>query len=365
MDREHNARDRSNHRSNDSFNGRHNHAGNLPANKPGQRFFKIGWKYRLKALIEKNKKNSADGTKPVSTKTQIERENTLFLCFKELHELGLKIQDPFNFQERHLRALVHKWEEEGLSAATIQNRISLVRVMSEWIGKGNMIKASETYCKNPESVKRVYAAEEDKSWTAKEVDIEAKIAEIKEYAVEAAAQLMLMQAFGLRAKEAICFKPNKHWHEDEGYITVRDGTKGGRERAVLIKTEIQIAALQNARVVAGPLKNASLGFKGKTLSQSYRRFFYVMEKFGVTKEQIGVTSHGLRHQFANDQYEALTGAASPVRGGQKGDVDYALDEDARYTVSESLGHSRKSITTAYYGTHRRSNSGSKSIKVND
>ena len=37
--------------------------------------------------------------------------------------------------------------------------------------------------------------------------------------------------------------------------------------------------------------------------QNRTRFYTVLARFGVTKRQLGITAHGLRHQYANDRYE--------------------------------------------------------------
>ena len=61
----------------------------------------------------------------------------------------------------------------------------------------------------------------------------------------------------------------------------------------------------------------------------------------------GITSHGLRHGYANDRYEQIAGQPSPVRGGTASDRD--TDLAARLEVAEELGHSRESVTTHYLG----------------
>ena len=42
-----------------------------------------------------------------------------------------------------------------------------------------------------------------------------------------------------------------------------------------------------------------------------------MKKFGVTQKALGVTPHGLQHEYAGERYEAVAGAAPPVRGGAR------------------------------------------------
>jgi hypothetical protein len=63
--------------------------------------------------------------------------------------------------------------------------------------------------------------------------------------------------------------------------------------------------------------------------------------------------HGLRHQYAQNRYEELTGWKAPAAGGPPtralGAEQRALDREARLTISQELGHEREQITTVYIG----------------
>jgi hypothetical protein len=77
-------------------------------------------------------------------------------------------------------------------------------------------------------------------------------------------------------------------------------------------------------------KPGSMCPPGKTVKEAIRRIYYVAgEKLGITKTQLGVTPHGLRHEYANDKSEAVSGNPSVVRGGSS-ILDRALDEKARH-----------------------------------
>jgi hypothetical protein len=73
-----------------------------------------------------------------------------------------------------------------------------------------------------------------------------------------------------------------------------------------------------------------------------RRFYYILNKFGITKKQLGVVAHGLRHQHVNDAFERDTGAPSPVRGATARSTD---DKIARQRASNVLGHGRLQVTS--------------------
>ena len=101
-------------------------------------------------------------------------------------------------------------------------------------------------------------------------------------------------------------------------------------------------------------KTDHIGNPEKTLEQNLRRLQYVLESLGVTREGLGVTAHGLRHEYANDRYQELTGEKSPLQGGPR--EIFRTDDTivARRKVAEELGHSRLRVTTAYYGSDRQS-----------
>jgi integrase len=96
-----------------------------------------------------------------------------------------------------------------------------------------------------------------------------------------------------------------------------------------------------------------MGHPGLSLKQSLKRFDNVMQKVGITKRQLGVTAHGLRHQFAHEFHVELTGVQAPVRGG-----DVCADPEtlkaALLEIARQLGHSRPQITNVYLGSPARS-----------
>lgn len=301
----------------------------------------------LMDLIRENGRGALRQDKIVSHETMDHRRELLTLAMRELRGLGFRLQSPRNLQQRHVRALTKSWEERKLSASTIANRISVLRALATWIGKPTMIPKSEELVADPSSVRRRQASITDKSWSATGIDITALIGMIEQYDARVALQLKLMKAFGLRRKEAVMFRPLK---ADLGVaIRVRDGTKGGRERVVLIETEEQRDVLSLAKSKVRHV-NEHIGHPDHNLEQSIRRFNYVLERFGITKHGLGITSHGLRHQHLNDLYEKITGVASPVRSGSvTADIDKLTHDIARARVTQEAGHARLGITSAYIG----------------
>lgn len=302
----------------------------------------------LMDLLRQNGRGALRQDKIVSHETMDHRKELLILSMRELRGLGFKLETPRNLQLRHVRALTKSWEERRLSASTIANRISVLRGLSTWIGKPGMIQRAADLVDDRETVRRRQATTEDKSWTASGIDVTALIGMIDQYDKRVALQLRLMKAFGLRRKEAVMFRPLK---ADLGVaIRVRDGTKGGRERVVLIETPEQREVLELAKSRVKTV-NEHIGHPDLNLEQAIRRFNYVLERFGVTNRGLGVTSHGLRHQHLNDLYERIAGAPSPVRSGSvTADLDKLTHDIARARVSQEAGHSRLNISGAYIGS---------------
>lgn len=304
----------------------------------------VTMKMRLKEIINANKTGAARMNKIVGFETQALRESILFQGFTELKTIGYHIHDPVNFKPKHMRALAQYWVDKELKPATIQNRISIFRVFCSWIGKGDMIGESKNYVEDALSVKRTYAAKEDKSWSAKEIDFAGILDTILAEEPVVALYVVLGLNFGLRLRESYMLKP--HRADKLRYVALAEGTKGRRDRTVPIESEDQKAIIELAKQFTNCV-NGHIGMPGKSLLQTKNRVNYVLIKCGVTSKQMDITFHGLRHQFANDFYERRSGVDSPVRGGPN--ISGEVDELARLQTSEALGHSRKSITSAYLG----------------
>lgn len=301
----------------------------------------------LMELLREHGRGAVRQNKIVSHETMDNRKEMLTLSMRELRGLGFKLESPYNLQQKHIEALAKSWEERGLAAATIANRLSVLKALTIWIGKKGLIQRAADFVRDPASVRRKQATTEDKSWSASGIDASALIGMIEQYDWRIGLQVKLMQAFGLRRKEAVMFRPLK---ADLGIaLRVRDGTKGGRERVVLVETAEQRQLIDFAKSKVSHV-NEHLGHPDLNLAQAIRRFNYVLERFGVTKRGLGVTSHGLRHQHLNDLYEKVAGVPAPVRNGSlSGELDQLTHDIARARVSQQAGHSRLGIASAYIG----------------
>lgn len=315
-----------------------------------------GWRGKLAALLSQHGSRTSDDRRIASHQTHNKRSQVLFSSFKELRDLGYKLDEPENLKPKHMQALVKLWEEDGQSPSTIQNKISVFRTFTKWIGKEGMIRSAESLVQTPGAATRSYIAIEPKGWTAKGVSIEI-IEQVELFDARVGMQLRLCLIFGLRMQESIELKPHR---ADKGeYLVVTDGTKGGRARVVPINTQEKRDLLEQCKKLVGFAKNSYMGAPENTLAQNKRRFYYVMEKFGITKNDLGVTAHGLRHEYVNKRYEQLAGGKSPIESGTIAIEHPELDHAVRMEIAEEIGHTRPGIVCCYTGSIRTANKYSK------
>ncbi len=306
------------------------------------------WKKELNVIVTEN--NGASSRRPnavSSSATQKKRRENLFSAFADLRALGYKIESVRNFRTRHVKALAQYWIKEGQSASTIQNKISILRVFCGWIGKGDMIPESKELVNEDQvrHVTRSHVATEDKSWSGKEIDFDAIIKGIAESEPHVAMQLELQRAFGLRRRESWMFRPKSDI--GDGMLNLFRGTKGGRGRVNQVKTEYQRDVLNRATALAG---NGSMMPAEYNLKKWESHYNWVMHREQITRKGLGITSHGLRHEYAHERYEDMLGVEPPVKGGGKPDMDADGINARKHRLSLELGHSRPGIIGCYSGS---------------
>ena len=143
--------------------------------------------------------------------------------------------------------------------------------------------------------------------------------------------------------ESIKFMPS---YADQGdHIVLKPSwTKGGKARSLPIRTTEQRDVLDRAHKLAG---------KG-SLIPSHRNYVQQLRIYEGHTIRAGLSKmHGLRHTYAQQRYEELTGWKSPIAGGpatKSLTLDQrALDKKARTVISRELGHNRSAVTGVYLG----------------
>lgn len=114
--------------------------------------------------------------------------------------------------------------------------------------------------------------------------------------------------------------------------------------------------LERAKVVARKHPKRRLALPKQSLESSRNHYYQVIKTAGITKSELGVTSHGLRHSFAARKYEQMTASRPPVESPANllgVGVDRDVDHQARLDISQELGHWRKDVTSAYLGSMDR------------
>ncbi len=282
-------------------------------------------------------KRNRDG----SHATQSNRKRMLKMFVQQLKEAGYKTNkmQPSDLKGRHVNALVRTWKNDGVSNATMKNRMSNLRWLAEKIGKADMIKANEVYgIEN-----RKYITNKDKSKSLRNIDMS------KVESVNIRRSLALQQTFGLRREEAMKFRAGyaldgKRPKVGDVIKIKPSWSKGGRYREIPITNETQVKVLNTI------IEN--LGFENSLIpiDKTYKEWVGRFER-ETSKAGIGQT-HGLRHLYAQRRYYELTGFLPPVKSDVKEltDEQEKIDLSARKKISQELGHNRLHVTGIYLGS---------------
>ncbi len=305
---------------------------------------------QIEEVLQKNKDHAAHKDKKVSQGSQDKRRTVVKGFFSDLFSLGFKIESIYNLKEKHLIAVFNYLEAQGQSPATIQNKISIMRIFCNWIGKNGMVKDSTDYVKDKSSVRRSMVVVEDKSWVGKGIDVLAKLAEVARMDETIALVLEICWAFGLRVQEALKLRPGVS-HRGE-FVWVLEGTKGDRPRVIPVENALQRNVLEKSKAIVDK-KTGFFGKRGKTFEQKLSRFYTVMKACGITLADDGITAHGLRHQYMHESFKLLLDIEPPVRGGDISKVEKYRFHRASQQLMERAGHTRVSIGASYYGSRRR------------
>jgi len=266
--------------------------------------------------------------------TQAKRERMLTLIANQLHERGYRGMTARSLKPKHIEALLGHWREQELSIGTIKNRMAAIRWWANKVDKRNVVARSNEHYGIPD---RRFVTNESKAKTVTREQLE----KIRDEHVRMS--LELQQAFGLRREEAMKIRPCIADQGDHLFLQP-SWTKGGRERIVPIRTKEQREVLDRAHRLAG---------RG-SLIPSNRNYVQQMRVYEGNTRRAGLHHmHGLRHAYAQNRYEELTGWPCPVAGGPvDGELtrnQRARDHEARLTVSRDLGHERTAVVAAYLG----------------
>ena len=193
-----------------------------------------------------------------------------------------------SLKPKHIEALVAYWQDKDLSIGTIKNRMTAIRWWANKINKQNVVARSNEHYGIPD---RRFITNESK---AKDITQE-QLGKVKDEYVRMT--LELQRTFGLRREEGMKFNPS---YADKGnHIQLKASwTKGGKSRIIPIRTEHQRDVLYRARGLAG---------FGSMIPPN-RSYVHQLRVYEGNTTRAGLSSmHGLRHAYAQERYEELTG----------------------------------------------------------
>lgn len=273
----------------------------------------------------------------LSFQSRDDYKHILRLVMQQLHQVGFTLSSVNQLKQKHIDRLVTDWTADKLSAGTIKNRLSVLRLTATLIGKKNLMRSNQDYG----IAGRQYLPTVSKGIHAFDFAL------IKHPYVRMS--LMLQQAFGLRREESIKFKP--HQADKGNAIELQASwTKGGIQRILPISTPEQRACLDQAKALVKA--NSALIPEGKSYKSQRIQYDNQVRLAGLSNP------HGLRHAYAQQRYLALTnrlthgyGWKAPIEGGPERKSlnadEKKIDEQVRLMISHELGHSRVGITKSY------------------
>ena len=270
-----------------------------------------------------------------SYNTQRARRAIVRMMADQLGDMGFLRLKAKNLKEKHAMALIERWKGEGLSAGTLKNRMGVVRWVYEKVGKSWMLaRRNADYGID----NREYATNANK---AVELTPES-LGRIKSEHVRLSVQLQ--RACGLRREEAMKIDVAWAYRGDRVLMLKGSWTKGGRKREIPIETKTQRDLLDRVKAFT---RGGSLIPSGSSYIEHLKLYENQTATAGLEK------LHGLRHAYAQERYETLTGRAAPAAGGKKsGELtleEKERDREVRMQISKELGHSRESVSVVYLG----------------
>lgn len=245
--------------------------------------------------------------------------------------------------------LAEKIEASTLSVAYGQNLLSTVNVTMEILRDDRRVRVSPSALVGERTSVRTVTP----SAMERETVTQAAGALRAQGLERPAAVLELARDFGLRVKEAALLDCHQALSEarERDAINVTNGTKGGRGEHVdrwvpitlrTLDTLTRAAALQDHARNLIPPNQTWVQFTHHLRSE---RVHTILNAHGLARY------HDCRAAYACDRYQTLTGHPAPAVAGGRA-ASKPIDQAARETIVEELGHGRLDVVSAYVGSSR-------------
>lgn len=229
------------------------------------------------------------------TKTRMQTTYKAIEAFAKQQRWGAV--DPASLTLRQLKGFVVFRIEEGISPRSIQNEMSHVRRALEGVGR---VDFAQDVCSN----KELGVPSGSRIGTGKVVDPNVLQLALERAPADTRALIELSRSLGLREREAIMAGNSlREWAHALTHgqpVIVRDGTKGGRARSVVVAPSGQeraLRAVKSAQTILGQQKQLVVS---KSLKAAIEQHSDRLGRVGLKGEN---SSHSLRRAFAMDQYK--------------------------------------------------------------
>lgn len=260
------------------------------------------------------------------------------LCRFLAEEYG--VERLANLAPKHIEAYTIKLQNEGKSAATIKTDLAAIRFFHDQMPNPRYDLPDNRAL----GLERRSFGKEDRTWSEQEFQKMCALAEVdgKEDYVTL---FHLARETGLRIHE--CFKMDtsmaRHAVRDGKFIVIG---KGGQRREVAVSGEVrELLRCQLGRTAQGQKLFVAPDQKTHTAIHTLQAYIWLnrerVRDEGADKE---ITFHGLRHNFAAEQYLRLRQAGRSV-------------QQAEQEVAELLGHHRRDMARLYLSSVRENGPG--------
>lgn len=221
--------------------------------------------------------------------------------FKALETFGKQQRwgtvDPASLTVKQLKGFVAGRIKDGISPRSIQNEMSHIRRALEGVGRAEF---AQDVCSN----KELGVPSGTRIGSGKVVEPEVLQRALEQAPADTRALIELSRSLGLREREAIQSANSlREWRQalSQGQsIIVRDGTKGGRVRHVVVAPGGQERALGAVKAAQAVLEQQKQLVVSKSLKAAVEQHSDRLAKLGLKGEN---SCHSLRRAFAMDQYK--------------------------------------------------------------
>lgn len=286
-----------------------------------------GLLYQVKGVMEHNR----DG----AGLTQDRRLSNLRDLIETVYQ-KYKLDDIHQLRTKHVDHFVQDLKTRTLNPHSMRVKMSDVRWLAEKIGKQNIVARDNAIYGFPEDSRK---QDIDQAWP------EDKYREVQGRMEDERVAFVMRGAryLGLRLEEVSKVRPQDiDWTKN--VVHLKRGTKGGRYRYVMLITpEARSWAHELARQV--PARDRGI-IPQQYTERSWKSHVQREIRHAGGGRANGLRLHGLRHAFAQDLYQRLSGSLPPIKGGKP---TREVHQKACKTVSKVLGHNRWGITETYVG----------------